>query len=44
MDINGKKLEHGIIQGGMGVGASLSELACYECHAYSKDSGDHTLR
>lgn len=27
MDINGKKLEHGIIQGGMGVGVSLSELA-----------------
>ena len=27
MDINGKELEHGIIQGGMGVGVSLSELA-----------------
>ncbi len=27
MEINGKVLEHGIIQGGMGVGVSLSELA-----------------
>ncbi len=27
MDINGKYLAHGIIQGGMGVGVSLSELA-----------------
>jgi NAD(P)H-dependent flavin oxidoreductase YrpB (nitropropane dioxygenase family) len=27
MDINGKELAHGIIQGGMGVGVSLSELA-----------------
>ncbi len=27
MDINGKKLAHGIIQGGMGIGVSLSELA-----------------
>ncbi len=27
MEINGKMLEHGIIQGGMGVGVSLSELA-----------------
>ena len=27
MNINGKELAHGIIQGGMGVGVSLSELA-----------------
>ena len=27
MEINGKKLAHGIIQGGMGVGVSLSNLA-----------------
>ena len=27
MEINGKNLAHGIIQGGMGVGVSLSELA-----------------
>ena len=27
MNINGKELKHGIIQGGMGIGVSLSELA-----------------
>ena len=27
LNLNGKLLKHGIIQGGMGVGVSLSELA-----------------